>query len=110
MKAQKKGHIHGSGNNTNICFNCQKACGGCSWTEIDPKTDRPRFAPVPGWTAKEVLLNIGNHGGKNRVLQTYHITACPEYVQDENRKPSGGEFTEEQLKHLMRKWKRMGEL
>lgn len=65
---------------TNICFDCDKACGGCSWSEIDPATDRPRFAPVTGWTAEKIMLNVGAVKNQKRFLQTYHITACPEYV------------------------------
>lgn len=57
----------------NICFDCDRACGGCSWSEVDLETKRTRFEPVPGWTAKKVLL----HGD-----QTYHITACPLFKPD----------------------------
>ncbi len=48
--------------------------------------------------------------GKKRYEVTYHITACPLFDHDENRASAKGEFTEEQLKHLMQKWRRMGEL
>ena len=69
--------------NANLCFRCQKACGGCSWSELDPVTRKPRFEPVPGWTAKKILLNLGGGGGKKKnITETYHITACPEFVSD----------------------------
>lgn len=68
------------GSRANICFDCDKACGGCSWTEIDPITERPRFEPVPGWTAEKTMLNVGSSGNRRRFLKTYHITACPEFV------------------------------
>lgn len=73
---------------TNICIDCQKACGGCSWSEADPVTGKLRFEPVPGWTAKKVLLNLGRRSGNGRkvVTETYHITACPEFVPVEERK------------------------
>ena len=93
----------------NICFDCQKACGGCSWTEIDPRTDKPRFEPVPGWTAIKTSVLMSAHR-KKRYENTYQITACPEFVHDENRASAKGELTEEQLAILMQKWRRMGEL
>ena len=67
---------------TNICFDCQKACGGCSWSEIDPATKKPRFEPVPGWTANKVMLKLGTAHSKSVWAETYHITACPEFVPD----------------------------
>lgn len=73
----------------NICFRCQKACGGCSWSAIDPKTNKPKFEPVPGWTAKKVLLCLGSWGSHKSITETYHITACPEFVPD-GCKPTGG--------------------
>lgn len=62
----------------NICFDCDRACGGCPWSEIDPETEKPRFAPVPGWTAEKAILRFG----KNRFEETYNITACPLFTQD----------------------------
>lgn len=98
---------------SNICFNCQKACGGCSWTEINPETNKPRFEPVPGWTAKPVLLNVGRGTKKGGIIdkclqETYHITACPEFVPDAPRESSGGELDEFQFKVLLRKWRIWG--
>lgn len=93
-------------NNTNICFDCQKACGGCSWSEIDPDTEKPRFQPVEGWTAEPVMMFL--YEGKR--IQTYHITACPEFVKDEHREPMYGELTEEQFAALMSRWRKRGEL
>ena len=62
----------------NICFDCQKACGGCSWSRS--------FEPVPGWTAEKTMLNNGMACDKRRMAETYHIIACPEFVQDEPRR------------------------
>lgn len=66
----------------NICFRCQKACGRCSWSGIDPVTKKPRFEPVPGWTAKKVLLKSWSNHSKSKYIETYHITACPEFEPD----------------------------
>ena len=68
-------------NHTNICFDCKRACGGCSWSENDPVTGKIRFEPVPGWTAERVPINL-SWG----IDFTYHITACPLFEPDEPRK------------------------
>ena len=102
MEVQKKGCGGLSVSTTNICFDCQNACGGCSWTEIDPATKRPRFEPVPGWTAKPVLLIIGrDKGNKERIAETYHVTKCPQFIPDEPRKRDTRQLTEEQSKHFL---------
>ncbi len=73
-------------NKTNICFDCENACGGCPWTATDPVTRKLRFEPVPGWTAKKVRLTVGNYGSKKNIVETYHITACPLFKRDKERK------------------------
>ena len=60
---------------TNICFDCQKAVCGCSWSK--------NFTPIPGWTAEPSVLT-----GFGKRIETYHITECPEFVPDEDRKVS----------------------
>ena len=75
-----------NGAKTNICIECEKACGGCSWSAADPITGKLLFEPVPGWTATPVLLNLGRHfDGRKSYAQTYHITACPEFVPAERK-------------------------
>ena len=87
----------------NICFDCQKACGGCSWS-----TD---FTPVPGWTAQKVTQRASNSKGKALWNETYHITVCPEFVKDEPRESIAyGELSEEQMRRLLLIWKQRGEL
>lgn len=71
-----------AGKMANICIDCQRACGGCSWSEINPETGKPRFQPVEGWTAEEVLLLVGSSGRNKVISQTYKITACPLFVPD----------------------------
>lgn len=70
----------------NICFECQKACGGCSWSAVDPVTHKLRFEPVPGWTAKKVLMKSWSWKTRCEYVETYHITACPEFEPDKPRK------------------------
>lgn len=74
---------------TNICIDCQKACGGCSWTGVDPVTKKLRFEPVRGWTAEETIIRC-KHRDVRRDIKSYHITACPEFVPDKKRGVSCG--------------------
>lgn len=69
-----------SGQRANICFDCANACGGCSWSEIDPETKRPRFEPVPGWKAYPVKRPT-NQKKKEQIIKTYRIVACPQFVR-----------------------------
>ena len=69
----------------NICFDCENALGGCSWSALDPVTGKPQFKPVPGWTATPVV--IGEKNGDYRYSwETYCITACPQFVRTPERK------------------------
>lgn len=55
----------------NICFDCKKATGKCSWSK--------NFTPVPGWTAEPVRTvhkDINRTSGIH-IIETYYITACP---------------------------------
>ena len=70
-----------SSSKCNICWDCENACGGCVWSEIDPETRKPRFEPVPGWTAEEVYINVS--GRKN--VKSYHITDCPQFAPDRGK-------------------------
>jgi hypothetical protein len=65
----------------NICVDCKNAYGGCSWSEINPETGRVRFQPVPGWTAVKSCIGREKAHGKIRVIETYQISACPEFVR-----------------------------
>ena len=94
---------------TNICFDCKKACGGCSWSEIDPNTEKPRFEPVEGWTAKKTSLLFSNGHGDLRREITYHITACPLFERDEPRVSSGSGISLEQMEVMLMRWRREGD-
>lgn len=52
-----------------LCWSCQNACGGCSWSKS--------FTPVEGWEAKPT---------KHNRIDSFFVTKCPEYIQDEDRK------------------------
>lgn len=62
----------------NICINCKKAIGKCSWSAIDPVTNEPLFQPIEGWTATKT--SIGSTLGSR--IWTYDITDCPEFELD----------------------------
>ena len=100
----------GSGS-PNICFDCKKACGDCSWSEVDPNTRKVRYEPVPGWTAEKVFLNVGYSGYQRRLIETYCITACPEFEKDERTEESCVyEISDEAFKKLLSQWRRLGEI
>lgn len=62
-----------------LCWTCERACGRCPWTAIDPVTKRPKFEPVPGWDAEKTRWTT-NDGKKRVVSETYAIKACPLYI------------------------------
>lgn len=57
-----------------LCFTCQKAVCGCSWSR--------NFIPVDGWTATPTKIKQGGNTVKKTICESYLITACPEYVED----------------------------
>ena len=57
-----------------LCWGCRKACGGCRWSS--------RGKPVPGWTATPMRRNAGTNKGVPVIMDTYRITACPQFVAD----------------------------
>lgn len=67
--------------NANICIHCKNALGGCSWSEVDMNTKKIRFKPIPGWTAEKTVIGDTRYRGKHRIIETYHITACPQFVR-----------------------------
>lgn len=69
----------------NICWDCKKSTGGCSWSGIDLETKKPLFEPVPGWTAEPVKLRIATDQGTHQgiFVDTYSITACPLFEHDD---------------------------
>ena len=101
-------HIQGKHNGAkpNICFDYKNACGKCSWSAADPDTGKLKYEPVPGWTAEKSFLKVGKEN-----IETYHITACPQFEPDEPRKEDYREltFTEylhflENVNYLLKRW------
>ena len=68
------------------CWSCRKACGDCSWTEVDPETGQIRYEPIRGWDAEQVEFQGGRGLGN-----TYKIYECPEYDKEPERATSAEE-------------------
>lgn len=47
----------------NICFDCENACGGCSWSEVDPDTGIIRFELPEGCVAYPAKICRNQNGG-----------------------------------------------
>lgn len=67
--------------NANICFDCAKACGGCSWSAVAADGKTLLYKPVEGWTATPTKMIVRKDNGDTQEIETYHITACPEFVR-----------------------------
>lgn len=65
---------------TNICFDCEKAIGGCCWSEVDPNTKKVRFEPVPGWKTKKVCRKFNR---KWKIVE--QIVECPLFEKTPDR-------------------------
>lgn len=63
-----------TGNLETICWHCQNACGGCSWSK--------NLRPVKGWKAKKIKVKIAQ-GDYN---DSYIVNECPEFKPDAKRK------------------------
>ena len=54
--------------NNQLCWDCKKACGGCSWSSC--------FKPVDGWDAEESIVK-DNSGD----IISYKVKKCPEFIR-----------------------------
>ena len=52
---------------SNICIDCEKSCGLCSWSSS--------LTPVRGWTATPIKKRISD----GVIVNSWQITACPEF-------------------------------
>lgn len=76
MKAKKK-TIDEIKCKSNICFDCKKAVGLCSWSEVTPSGEI-RFQPPEGAVFEEVEYKFWDRNGV-----TMSITQCPLFDPDE---------------------------
>lgn len=65
---RRKGHTQSK----QICWTCQNACGGCSWSS--------ELKPVKGWKAKKTKIKCE----EGRYSDSYKIIYCPEYIPDDD--------------------------
>lgn len=57
-----------------LCWTCQNACGGCSWSK--------NLTPVEGWKATPTKIKVAP---ELTYCDSYLITDCPKYIKDEKR-------------------------
>lgn len=63
----------GISNNTKhstLCWDCEKACGRCSWSKS--------FTPVEGWVAKPTKVK-GDSQCRNQLIDSFDVHECPEF-------------------------------
>lgn len=56
-----------------LCWDCQKACGNCSWSK--------KLKPIKGWVVQPTIIKSNGEP----TIHTYKIIKCPEFVRDEPR-------------------------
>lgn len=54
--------------NTQLCWRCKNACGGCSWSKS--------FIPVEGWDADPVVIKDSEGD-----IDSYKIKRCPQFIK-----------------------------
>lgn len=69
------------------CWQCAKACGGCSWSL--------NFTPIDGWGAEAMTDKYGE--------LTYKIVYCPEFVHENRENRERPEFTTDGCIALVKK-------
>jgi hypothetical protein len=58
--------------NDTLCWKCQNATGGCSWSQ--------ELKPVEGWVAKKTKIRLQR--GANDI-DSFIVRKCPEFIPDE---------------------------
>ena len=51
-----------------LCWSCERACGGCSWSDKS-------FTPVEGWIAEKTIYRAK----KDKFVTSYVVKSCPLY-------------------------------
>lgn len=69
-----KGKTNMIGSNDQLCWHCQRACGGCAWSRS--------LKPVKGWKAEETFIPEPR-GKEKKMTRGYLVLECPEFVRDE---------------------------
>lgn len=53
-----------------LCWDCEKACGRCSWSKS--------FTPVEGWNAKPTEVRADKYSA-NQLIDSFIVYECPEF-------------------------------
>lgn len=56
-----------------LCWDCARACGGCSWSK--------KLIPMEGWEVAETEIRA-QRGDRIVIQQTYRVIACPGFLRD----------------------------
>lgn len=57
-----------------LCWRCKNACGGCNWSA--------NLQPVPGWDATPHRRIYRDAKLGKRVIDSYVIHSCPQFISD----------------------------
>ena len=70
-----------------LCWECGRACGGCSWSmsgTLEGETRTPRL--VDGWKARRADVRmqstVNGVANQRRMIVSYIVEACPLFVPD----------------------------
>lgn len=58
-----------------ICWKCDRATGGCSWSS--------KGIPVKGWKANKTIIK--DNITSNRIIDSYEVLKCPLFVSEPSR-------------------------
>lgn len=90
-------HTGASNKHSTLCWDCEKACGKCSWSK--------KFIPVEGWVATPTKVSIG----ENQYIDSFDVYECPEFellkmlkmpkvAKTEKERPSNGKYVDRLLR------------
>lgn len=90
-----------------LCWRCERACGKCPWSAVDPVTNEIQYKPVPGWKATKVSYPFQKMINRVKVYDrsrdfTYHVISCPLFIETPPRNPPCFELTPEQEQEFLK--------
>lgn len=84
-----------------LCWECEKACGRCSWSKS--------FTPVEGWKATPTKVRADQQS-RNQYVDSFDVYECPEFEPLKvfnNRREAKKESIEKADEELAKKIKKM---
>lgn len=67
-----KEYIYRPTKNDTLCWSCQNATGGCSWSK--------KLKPVRGWKAEKIKVKGDFYTSK--IVDSYIVKSCPKFKAD----------------------------